>query len=170
MNTTRHNGHLIFTDSPRVFWVFYSCFVLGGITTLVFSLSADPDTMGTVIGVIIGLGNIAGGIYMLWREPSSIVEIDKAVGQVRIIRKWMVGKREATYQLTALTHVEVETDEHTDGGIVYRPRLYFKTGSVPLSLFWYQNRESSEAVVGEIRDLLKEPSNNAGRADTDTGA
>jgi hypothetical protein len=64
--------------------LFYSFFVAGGLMALVLSLSAAPEWMTTLIGSVIGLGNIAGGLYMIKREPASIVEIDKAAGKVQI--------------------------------------------------------------------------------------
>jgi hypothetical protein len=51
--------------------------------------------------------------------------------------------------------VEVEISEHSEGGSVYRPRLCFgKAEFVPVSMFWYQTKEQSEAVVKEIHGFL----------------
>jgi len=92
---------------------------------------------------------------MIKREPASIVEIDKAAGEIRVRRWYPVGKMQNTYSLSALSGAEVEITEHSEGGSVYRPRLFFgQTESVPVSLFWYQTREPSEAVVKEIRAFL----------------
>ena len=122
---------------------------------LVLSLSAAPEWTTTIIGSVIGLGNIAGGLYMLRREPASIVEIDKAAGEVRVCRWYPIGKRHKTYSISALSGAEVEITEHSEGGPVYRPRICFgKAESVPVSLFWYQTREPSEAIVREIRTFL----------------
>ena len=75
---------------------------------------------------------------MIKREPASIVEIDKVAGQIRVSRWYPVGKRRKTYPLSALSGVEVEITEHSEGGSVYRPLLCFDEGeSVPVSLFWY---------------------------------
>ena len=92
---------------------------------------------------------------MIKREPASIVEIDKASGEIRVCRWYPVGKRRKTYPLSSLSAVEVEITEHSEGGSVYRPRLCFgKAESVPVSLFWYQTREPSEAILREIRTFL----------------
>jgi hypothetical protein len=92
---------------------------------------------------------------MIKREPASIVEIDKGAGEIRVRRWYPVGKRHKTYQLSSLSAVEVEITEHSEGGSVYRPRLRFgKDESVPVSLFWYQTREPSEAILREIRTFL----------------
>ena len=122
---------------------------------LVLSLSAAPDWTTTLIGSVIGLGNIAGGLYMVKREPASIVEIDKASGEVRVCRWYPIGKRQKTYPVSALTRVEVEITEHSEGGPVYRPRLCFgKAEFVPVSMFWYQTKEPSEAILREIQGFL----------------
>jgi hypothetical protein len=146
---------LIIRDQPIGFWLFYSFFVAGGTIALVLSLTAAPDSMTTLIGSIIGLGNIAGGLFMIKREPASIVEIDKANGEILVRRWYPVGKRHKTYPLSALSGVEVEITEHSEGGSVYRPGLCFgPTEFVPVSLFWYQTRKPSEAILKEIRTFL----------------
>ena len=122
---------------------------------LVLSLSAAPDTTTAIIGSVIGLGNIIGGLYMIKREPASIVEIDKAAGEIRVRRWYPFGKRQRAYSVSAITGVEVEISEHSEGGSVYRPRLCFgKAEFVPVSMFWYQTREPSEAILREIRTFL----------------
>jgi len=122
---------------------------------LVLSLSAAPDTTTAIIGSVIGLGNIIGGLYMVKREPASIVEIDKASDEVRVCRWYPIGKRQRAYSVSAITGVEVEISEHSEGGSVYRPRLCFgKDEFVPVSMFWYQTGEPSEAIVREIRCFL----------------
>jgi hypothetical protein len=148
-------NRLIIRDQPFGFWLFYSFFVAGGSIALVLSLTAAPDWTTTVIGSVIGLGNIAGGLYMIKREPASIVEIDKAAGKVQICRWYPVGKRQKSYLLSALSGAEVEITEHSEGGVVYRPRLCFgKSEFVPISMFWYQTREPSEAILKEIQAFL----------------
>lgn len=155
MKTRIEGNRLIIRDQPFGFWLLYSLFVAGGLIALILSLRAAPDAMTTLIGSIIGLGNIAGGLYMIKREPASIVEIDKAAGQIRVRRWYPVGKRQNTYPLSALSGAEVEITEHSEGGSVYRPRLSFDEGeSAPVSLFWYQTREPSETILREILTFL----------------
>jgi hypothetical protein len=153
---TRLEGNcLIIRDQPIGFWLFYSLFVAGGSIALFLSLRAAPDATTALIGSVIGLGNIAGGLYMIKREPASIVEIDKASGEIRVCRWYPIGRRHKTYPLSALSGAEVEITEHSEGGPVYRPRLCFgKAESVPVSLFWYQTREPSEAILREIQAFL----------------
>jgi hypothetical protein len=92
---------------------------------------------------------------MIKREPASFVEIDKAAGEIRVRRWYPIGKRHQTYPLSALSSSEVEITEHSEGGSVYRPRLRFgKDKFVPVSLFWYQTREPSEAILREIQSFL----------------
>ena len=155
MKARLEGDRLIIRDQPFGFWLFYSFFIAGGLMALVLSLSAAPDTTTAIIGSVIGLGNIAGALYMIKREPASIVEIDKAAGEIRVRRWYPVGKRHKTYPLSSLSAVEVEITEHSEGGSVYRPRFCFDEGeSVPLSLFWYQTREPSEAIQKEILAFL----------------
>jgi hypothetical protein len=148
-------NRLVIRDQPFGFWLFYSFFIAGGVIALVLSLSAAPDTTTAIIGSVIGLGNITGGLYMVKREPASILEIDKASGEIRVCRWYPVGKRRRTYPLSSLSAVEVEITEHSEGGSVYRPRLCFgKAEFVPVSMFWYQTIDKSEAVVREIQAFL----------------
>jgi hypothetical protein len=72
MKTKREEGRLIIRDQPLVFWMFYSCFVFGGLAALIFALANAPDKTTASIVSIIGIGNIAGGVYMIRREPASI--------------------------------------------------------------------------------------------------
>lgn len=155
MRTHREGNRLIIRDQPFSFWLFYSFFIAGGSIALILSLTAAPDAMTRLIGSVIGLGNIAGGLYMIKREPASIIEIDKAAREIRVCRWYPVRKRRRTYPLSALSAAEVEITEHSAGGSVYRPRLCFsKAESVPVSLFWYQTIEPSEAIAREIRTFL----------------
>jgi hypothetical protein len=155
VKTRLEGGRLIIRDQPFGFWLFYSFFVAGGSIALILSLTAAPDATTTLIGTAIGLGNIASGIYMIKREPASIVEIDKTAGEIRVRRWYPVGRRHKTYSLSALSAAEVKITEHSEGGSVYRPRLCFrKAESVPVSLFWYQTREPSEAILKEIKSFL----------------
>jgi hypothetical protein len=148
-------NRLIIKDQPFGFWLFYSFFVAGGSIALILSLTAAPDATTALIGSVIGLGNIAGGLSMIKREPASIVEIDKAAGEIRVRRWYPVGKKHKTYPLSTLSGAEVEITEHSEGGPVYRPRLCFGDAEyVPVSLFWYQTKEPSEAIVKEIRTFL----------------
>ncbi len=155
MKTRIEGNRLIIRDQPFCFWLFYSLFVAGGSIALILSLTAGPDATTALIGTVIGLGNITGGLYMIKREPASIVEIDKAAREIRVCRWYPIGKRQNAYPLPALSGVEVEITEHSEGGSVYRPRLCLgSTGLVPVSLFWYQTIEPSEAILREIRTFL----------------
>ncbi len=155
MKTRIEGNRLVIRDQPFGFWLFYSFFVAGGSIALILSLTAAPDATTTLIGSIIGFGNIAGGLYMIKCEPASIVEIDKASGEIRVCRWYPVGKRRKAYPLSSLSAFEVEITEHSEGGSVYRPQLRFgKDEFVPVSLFWYQTRERSEAILREIQTFL----------------
>ena len=155
MKTRLEGDRLVIRDQPFGFWLFYSFFVAGGSIALILSLRSAPDATTALVGAVIGLGNIAGGLYMIKREPASIVEIDKPAGQVRVCRWYPVGRRHKAYPLSALSSAEVDITEHSEGGSVYRPRLSFDEGeSVPVSLFWYQTREPSEAILREIQAFL----------------
>jgi hypothetical protein len=155
VRTRLEGNRLTIRDQPFGFWLFYSFFVAGGSIVLVLSLSAAPDTTTAIIGLVIGLGNITGGLYMVKREPASIVEIDKASGEVGVCRWYPFGKRQKAYSVSAITGVEVEISEHSEGGSVYRPRLCFgKAEFVPVSMFWYQTTDQSESILREIRTFL----------------
>ena len=155
MKARIEENRLVIKDQPFGFWLFYSFFVAGGSIALILSLTSAPDATTTLIGTAIGLGNIAGGLYMIKREPASIVEIDKATAKICVRRWYPVGKRRKTYPLSALSGAEVQITEHSEGGSVYRPRLCFgKAEFVPVSMFWYQTREPSEAILREIQAFL----------------
>jgi hypothetical protein len=155
MTIEHKNDRLVVKDQPLGFWVFYSVFVVGGMVALVFSLTNAPDRMMILFGSIIGIGNIAGGLYMIRREPASIVVFDPGAGEIRVCRWYPIGKREKVYPISAPFTADVETTEHTDGGPVYRPRLRFgQSESVPVSMFWYQSMDKSEEVAGEIQRFL----------------
>ena len=155
MRTEIVNGRLVVRDNPTLFWLFYSFFIMGGSTAMYLSLSAAPDMLTAALGATIGLGNLAGGIYMLKREPASVVEIDPSGNQVRVVRWGVAGKKETLYPLDTLTAVDIETTEHTDGGHVYRPRLRFgRSQHVPVSMFWYQTEARSKAVVDELNVFI----------------
>jgi hypothetical protein len=155
VKTRLEGNRLIIRDQPFGFWLFYSFFVAGGSIALILSLTAAPNATTSLIGTVIGLGNIAGGLYMIKREPASIVEIDKAAGEIRVRRWHPVGKRQNTYPISALSGAEVDITEHSEGGSAYRPRLSFdEDEAVPVSMFWYQTREPSEAILREILTFL----------------
>ena len=155
MRARLEGDRLIIRDQPLGFWLFYSLFVAGGSIALILSLTVATDATTTLIGLVIGFGNIAGGLYMIKREPASIVEIDKASGEIGVCRWYPVGKRRKTYPLPALSGAEVEITEHSEGGSVYRPRLCFgKSEFVPVSMFCYQTREPSEAILKENQAFL----------------
>jgi len=151
MRIVTGNGRLEIADNPYPFWTFYSLFILGGLTALSLSLSEAPNTTIAVFGSIIGLGNIVGGVYMLKREPASIVELDRGSNQVRVRRWGIMGRAASSYPLHSLLGAELETTEHTDGGTVYRPTLRFSTSeNVPVSMFWYQTPQSSQDVIDNL--------------------
>jgi hypothetical protein len=94
MRTEIVNGRLVVRDNPTLFWLFYSFFILGGSIAIYLSLSAAPDRLTATLGTTVGLGNLAGGIYMLKKEPASVVEIDPGENQVRVVRWGVTGKKE----------------------------------------------------------------------------
>ena len=155
MRTERKKGRLIIRDQPLAFWMFYSFFVLAGIAALILALATAPDRTTALIVSIIGIGNIAGGVFMLRREPASILIFDPESDKL-LVRRWHpTGKKDSFYPLSAVSSVEVETKEHTEGGHVYRPSLRFNDlVAIPVSMFWYQTMPKSEAVIREIQSFL----------------
>ncbi len=162
MKLTRIGDGVEVTDNPAPFWLFYAMFVLGGVTAVWLSLSHSAEMLQTAIGMLIGLCNVAGGLYMIAREPASRVEIDPASGSVRVIR-WGIGGRRATLlRLADFTGADVETTEHTDGGPVFRPRLRFGAArDVPVSLFWYQREGPSREIAEQLRAYSTKPDGSA---------
>jgi len=145
------SGRLTISDNPYPFWAFYSLFIFGGIAVLSLSLLESPSPAIAVVGSFIGLGNIAGGLYMIKREPASVVELDSGSNQVLVLRWGVMGRAASSYPLHTLLGAEIETTDHTDGGTVYRPALRFSTSEfVPVSLFWYQTPDSSQVVVANL--------------------
>ena len=155
MKVERRGDRTVVSDNPFPFWVFYGFFVAAGCAAivLIFSLAATRGQM--VIGLIIGIGNVAGGLVMLRREPASIVEADASVGLLRVRRWGLTGRSVKAHPFHAVDRAVVETSEHTDGGTIYRPALLLKGGaSVPVSCFWYQTAHDSEAAARELNGIL----------------
>ena len=99
MKTKREEGRLIIRDQPLVFWMFYSCFVFGGLAALILALAYPPDKTTAFFVSIIGIGNIAGGVYMIRREPASILIFDSETGNL-LVRRWNpTGRRDSSYPL-----------------------------------------------------------------------
>jgi hypothetical protein len=148
---------LIISDDPLLFWLFDSIFVLGGFTALFLSFAFGTSVAMTIVGAVIGLGNIAGGLYMLRREPASRIALDAAAGTLRVVRWGIMGRRESSFPLTELTSADVETTEHTDGGKVYRRRLRLAASrDVPVSLFWYQTAAASRSAAEHIERFIRD--------------
>ena len=158
MKTELSKGCLIIRDQPLPFWAFYSFFVAGGLLALFLSILEAPSRLALLAGSVIGIGNVAGGLYMIRREPASIVEVDRGSEEIRISRWTPAKTRRHAHPLSALRCADVETSEHTDGGAIYRPRLCLEGSSrIPVSVFWYQRKEPSEAIAREINDFLALP-------------
>jgi hypothetical protein len=155
MRTERKQGRLIIRDQPLVFWMFYSCFVVGGIAALILVLKTAPDKVTALVVSGIGIGNIAGGLHMLRREPASILICDPESDRLLVRRRHLTGKRDTVYPLSAVSSVEVVVKEHAEGGHVYRPSLCLNESvAVPVSMFWYQTRDKSDVVVNEVQSFL----------------
>ena len=156
MKTECKKGQLTVKDHPLPFWVFYACFVLAGVAALILVLATAPDRTTALIVSLVGIGNIAGGIYMLRREPASILIFDPKSDKV-LVRRWhLTGQTDSIFPLSAVSSVEVETKEHTEGGLVYRPHLRFNESlDIPVSMFWYQTTRQSEEAVRKIQSFLK---------------
>lgn len=155
MKIERGKSRLIVKDQPLVFWIFYSCFVFGGMAALILALATAPDKKTALIVSIIGIGNIAGGVYMIRREPASILIFDSETGNL-LVRRWhFTARRDSYYPLTNISSVRIEMTEHSEGGYVYRPSLCLNdSATIPVSLFWYQTKQKSEMIVSEIQYFL----------------
>src|SRR6266498_2866762 len=123
MKTELRNGCLVIRDRPLPFWAFYSFFIAGGLLALFLSVREAPSRWAVFVGAVIGVGNIVGGLYMIRREPASIIELDEASRELRISRWTPVKTRRYAHPLSALRCADVEISEHTNGGAVFRPRL-----------------------------------------------
>jgi hypothetical protein len=109
MRIVTTGDRLRISDNPYGFWAFDSMFVLGGITALSLSLIAAPTPMAAVVGSVVGLANLAGGVYMIKKEPASIVELDRGARHVRVRRWGVMGNAAKSYPLDALLGAEIET-------------------------------------------------------------
>jgi hypothetical protein len=145
-------------DNPALFWSFYVAFTLGGMICIGITLTQASDWLQGFAGMVIGVGSVAGGLTLISREPASILSFDR-VGAKVTVKCWLpLFQRTEIIDINNIHNVDIETSEHTDGGTVYRPRLSLVDGScVPISLFWYQNAKSSEAVVTAICQFLSLP-------------
>ena len=146
------SGRLKISDNPYPMWAFDLVFVLSGVTALTVSLRDTSNSTATIFGIVIGIGNIAAALWMMEREPASVVELDRGSDLVSIRRWGLLGRAASSYPLHELLGASVETTEHTDGGPVYRPRLRFLNGeSVPISMFWAQKPNASRDVVDSVK-------------------
>lgn len=157
MRVETGSGRLKISDNPYPFWAFCALFVLGGMTALSLSLLDTSNPTASIVGSVIGLANIAAALWMMKREPASVVELDRGADRVSIRRWGLLGGAVSSYPLHALLGADIETTEHTDGGTVYRPRLRFSTAaSVPVSMFWYQKPDASRDVVAHLERFAGE--------------
>jgi len=152
------SGRLKISDNPFPFWAFCSMFIVAGVTALTLSLLDTSNPTASVMGCVVGLANIAGPLWMMRREPASVVELDRNADRVSIRRWGVFGRAASSYPLRALLGADLETTEHTDGGTVYRPRLRFSNAeSVPVSMFWYQKPDASQDVVDSVKRFSGSP-------------
>ena len=158
MRVENGSGRLKVSDNPYPMWAFDWVFVLGGITALTLSLRDTSNLTTSIVGSVIGLGTIAAGLWMMKREPASVVELDRGADLVSIRRWGLLGRAASSYPLHELLGASVETTEHTDGGPVYRPRLRFANAeSVPISMFWAQKPNASRDVVDSVKRFTESP-------------
>ena len=149
-------GRLVVRDNPALFWGFYSLFLAAGGGSIYLAWTAAPDPTTRWIAGAIGLGNLAGGLYMLRKEPASVVELDRAAGTLRLTRWGLFGRRREELPLAGATGAEIETSEHSDGGAIYRPVIVLASGEKrAVSLFWYQTEWPSAAVAERIGAFLQ---------------
>lgn len=142
-------------DSPALFWLFYSFFVLGGGVAVFMGLTLVNSGWQATLAVAIGIGNILGGAYMLKREPASIFRIDLRSRSFCVRRRGVFGRSEVSRPISAAREARLDVTEHTDGGSVFRPVLWLADGSsVPISCFWYQSDLDSRKVVQEVNDAI----------------
>ena len=157
MRVVTGRDRLKISDNPYPMWAFDLVFVLFGVTALTLSVLDTSNPTASIFGSVIGLGNIAAALWMMKREPASVVELDRGADLVSIRRWGLLGRAASSYPLHALLDASVETTEHTDGGPVYRPRLRFSTGeSIPVSLFWAQKPNASRNVVAHVKRFTDE--------------
>jgi hypothetical protein len=154
--TIKRTGDLLeVRDNPAGFWLFYSFFVLGGGVAVVMGLTALSSGWQSILVVIIGMGNIFGGAYMLRREPASIVRIDLRSKTLSIKRWGVFGRSQISHPINVAKEARLDVTEHTDGGSVFRPVLWLTDGSsIPISCFWYQSDAVSRNVVQEVSDTI----------------
>ena len=62
---------MLVKDNPFLFWFFYSIFVIAGAFCLYMMLSLSPKGFYSLFGILLGIGNIIGGVFMLKRGLSA---------------------------------------------------------------------------------------------------
>ncbi len=155
MKTIDAPGRLIVRDNPTLVWLFYAAFPVVGLAFLYAALTSAPDPATRTVALVLGLAAVAAGGYQIWKEPASVVELDSSLGRASIRRWGPFGGRTRNVPLSSIAGAEVEVGEHTDGGAIYRPTLILASGErAPASMFWYQTREPSAAVVERLRSFL----------------
>jgi hypothetical protein len=130
-------------------------FPLMGCLALFLASATIADALSRAIASGIGLAHIAGGAFLLWKDPASVVELDRPAERLRVKRWGLFGRRTEELPLSMATGAEVEVGEHTDGGAVYRPTLVLAGGEKrPVSMFWYQTEAPSASVAARINAYL----------------
>ena len=155
MKIEERPDRLVVRDNPAPFWAFYALFPLTGCLALYLSSVTIEDMVARTIAAGIGLSHIAGGAFMLWKEPGSVVEVDRLAGRLRVTRWGLFGRKVEDRPSDAVTGAEVEVGEHSEGGAIYRPTLVLHSGErAPVSMFWYQQEAPSSQVVARLNTYL----------------
>ena|SRR2546425_8478183 len=142
-------------DNPLIFWSFYSFFVLGGSVALFMALTLRGSGWQALLAVLIGIGNILGGVYMLRKEPASVICLDVENKTVWVKRWGIFRSSRSSYSLNDCKEARVDVSEHTDGGSVFRPVLVLKDDStIPISFLWYQSDMASRKVIQDVNDSI----------------
>jgi hypothetical protein len=151
-------------DIPRGMWAFGSVFVCSGLFVLIAApLSAewaDFSILQRLGMLVVGLGHLAGGCYLVWRYEATVTTFDHLTGEGthEVRRPFRRAGTVTRFQVADVRTIEVLGRADDEGGAMYQLRLWL-AGSRVLPL---QGEPSHGVARGErdasaIRAALRLP-------------
>lgn len=156
---------LVLRDVPGRVWairLFLSFFVISGLVCLglVLGVIGTQDRplkdWEIIVGLVIGLGVMAGGLVVMGQSPRSHVVFDRQSGTVAILRSGpLFGRQTLSHALADIVAVEVrQTGTDSDGDPVHEAFLELRNeGGVTLTCLG-PGREDLERTAALVRRFL----------------
>lgn len=166
MRIQDHDGVVTVTHRPGLQWLLGGAFVLGGALCAAMPLGLEndmaeqPQYVGPAC-VVMGLFAVSGGLHFLRQAPASVVEFDRAAGQVRVLRRGTAVAEQEAFALSEVEAVELEEGKDGEGDRAYRVAVRRAGGArLLLSPAWEQY--GNEELAGKLAAALGLPAPVAG--------